>query len=72
MLAIAAFISSALRLFQEFVSARDSEEPPVNWVEGVAIMVAIAIVVSIVFAVRFQVTRRPVLRSSLAPLVIDK
>ena len=57
MLSLSAFISSALGLFQDFGSS--AREPPANWVEGVAIIIAITIVVSsiVVFAVRFQVTR---------------
>jgi Ca2+-transporting ATPase len=44
-LAFAAVISLALGLFQDFGTPREPGEPPVDWVEGVAIMVAILIVV---------------------------
>ncbi len=45
MLSVAAVISLALGFFQDFGPSRDPTEPPVDWVEGVAIIVAIAIVV---------------------------
>ncbi|THV03183.1 Ca-transporting ATPase [Dendrothele bispora CBS 962.96] len=45
LLAIAAVVSLALGFFQDFGTPRDPDDPPVDWVEGVAIMVAIAIVV---------------------------
>ncbi|KAJ7871380.1 Ca-transporting ATPase [Mycena olivaceomarginata] len=45
LLSIAAVISLALGLFQDLVTSRPAGEPPVDWVEGVAIMVAIFIVV---------------------------
>ena len=54
LLSIAAFVSLALGLFQDFGTPRETfscgngqtcTEPPVDWVEGVAIMVAIVIVV---------------------------
>ncbi|KAK0222080.1 Ca-transporting ATPase [Armillaria fumosa] len=46
LLSIAAVVSLALGFFQDFGVARDeSDGPPVDWVEGVAIMVAIMIVV---------------------------
>jgi P-type Ca2+ transporter type 2C len=44
-LSIAAIVSLALGLFQDFSSARPQGQPPVDWVEGVAIIVAILIVV---------------------------
>jgi P-type Ca2+ transporter type 2C len=44
-LSIAAVVSLALGLFQDFSSARPQGQPPVDWVEGVAIIVAILIVV---------------------------
>ena len=47
LLSIAAAISLALGLFQDFGTPRSPNQPPVDWVEGVAIMVAIAIVVCI-------------------------
>ena len=45
-MSIAAIVSLALGLFQDLKPNRDTTEAPVDWVEGVAIMVAIAIVVS--------------------------
>ncbi|KAF9256353.1 Ca-transporting ATPase [Marasmius fiardii PR-910] len=45
LLSIAAVVSLALGLFQDFGTTRTSGEPPVDWVEGVAIMVAIVVVV---------------------------
>jgi Ca2+-transporting ATPase len=45
LLSIAAVISLGLGLYQDFGVPREPGEPPVDWVEGVAIMVAIAIVV---------------------------
>ena len=45
-MSIAAIVSLALGLFQDFGTPRPQGEPPVDWVEGVAIMTAIAIVVS--------------------------
>jgi P-type Ca2+ transporter type 2C len=53
LLAIAAVISLALGFFQDFGTPRDPGEPPVDWVEGVAIMVAILIVVCIHFVFFF-------------------
>ncbi len=47
LLSTATVVSIALGFFQDFGVARDeSDGPPVDWVEGVAIMVAIMIVVS--------------------------
>ena len=46
MLTVAAVISLALGLFQDFGTQRPDGAPKVDWVEGVAIMVAILIVVS--------------------------
>ena len=46
LLSIAAVVSLALGLFQDFGTPRPAGEPPVDWVEGVAIMIAIIIVVS--------------------------
>ncbi|EIN10054.1 Ca-transporting ATPase [Punctularia strigosozonata HHB-11173 SS5] len=46
-LSIAAVVSLALGLFQDFGTPRDPDDPPVDWVEGVAIMVAIVIVVMV-------------------------
>ncbi|KAJ2926822.1 hypothetical protein H1R20_g10267, partial [Candolleomyces eurysporus] len=45
LLCIAAVVSLALGLFQDFGTHRESDEPPVDWVEGVAIMIAVSIVV---------------------------
>jgi Ca2+-transporting ATPase len=45
LLSIAAVVSLALGLFQDFGTPRPDGEPPVDWVEGVAIIVAILIVV---------------------------
>ncbi|KAH9481469.1 Calcium-transporting ATPase 2 [Psilocybe cubensis] len=45
LLSIAAAISLALGLFQDFGTPRKPGEPPVDWVEGVAIIIAISIVV---------------------------
>lgn len=45
-MSIAAIVSLALGLFQDLKPNRDTTEAPVDWVEGVAIMVAIGIVVS--------------------------
>ncbi|KAI0787507.1 calcium-translocating P-type ATPase [Fomes fomentarius] len=45
LLSIAAVVSLALGFFQDFGTPRPEGEPPVDWVEGVAIMVAILIVV---------------------------
>lgn len=47
LLSIAAVVSLALGFFQDFGTPRPPGEPPVDWVEGVAIIVAIAIVVSL-------------------------
>ncbi|OBZ72072.1 Calcium-transporting ATPase 2 [Grifola frondosa] len=47
LLSIAAVVSLALGFFQDFGTPRPAGEPPVDWVEGVAIMVAIAIVVMV-------------------------
>jgi Ca2+-transporting ATPase len=46
-LSVAAVVAFALGLFQDFGTPRPAGEPPVDWVEGVAIMVAIVIVVSV-------------------------
>lgn len=45
LLSIAAVVSLALGFFQDFGPARVPGQPPVDWVEGVAIVVAILIVV---------------------------
>ncbi|KAL1746915.1 hypothetical protein HDZ31DRAFT_80850 [Schizophyllum fasciatum] len=47
LLSIAAVISLALGLFQDFGPSHDPEDPQVDWVEGVAIVVAIFIVVMV-------------------------
>jgi len=53
LLSIAAVISLALGLFQDFGTPRPAGQPPVDWVEGVAIMVAIFIVVSTLLTTLF-------------------
>jgi P-type Ca2+ transporter type 2C len=68
LLSIAAAISLALGLFQGFRPSRNPNDPPVDWVEGVAIMVAIGIIVSIVFTMSFQVTRHPILQLIVSSL----
>lgn len=45
LLSIAAAISLAIGLYQTFGTKHDPENPPIEWVEGVAIIVAIVIVV---------------------------
>ncbi|EHK18207.1 calcium P-type ATPase [Trichoderma virens Gv29-8] len=45
LLSIAAAVSLAVGLYQTFGQKHDADEPKVEWVEGVAIIVAIAIVV---------------------------
>jgi P-type Ca2+ transporter type 2C len=45
LLSIAAAVSLAIGLYQTFGTVHDAEHPPVEWVEGVAIIVAIAVVV---------------------------
>lgn len=45
MLSIAAVVSLALGLFQDFGTTRPEGDPPVDWVEGVTIIVAVLIVV---------------------------
>jgi hypothetical protein len=47
LLSIAAVVSLALGLFQDFGTPLPAGEPPVDWVEGVAIMVAVLIVVRV-------------------------
>ncbi|GJE94582.1 cation-translocating P-type ATPase [Phanerochaete sordida] len=47
LLSIAAIVSLALGFFQDFGTPRPDDEPPVDWVEGVAIIVAILIVVMV-------------------------
>ncbi|KAL1949633.1 hypothetical protein VTO73DRAFT_8514 [Trametes versicolor] len=47
LLSIAAVVSLALGFFEDFGQPRTDGEPPVDWVEGVAIMVAIIIVVMV-------------------------
>ncbi|KIP10478.1 hypothetical protein PHLGIDRAFT_84980 [Phlebiopsis gigantea 11061_1 CR5-6] len=47
LLSIAAVVSLALGFFQDFGTPRPAGEPPVDWVEGVAIIVAILIVVMV-------------------------
>lgn len=45
LLSIAAVVSLALGLFQDFGTPQPAGQPPVDWVEGVAIMIAVLIVV---------------------------
>ncbi|KAF7936058.1 uncharacterized protein EAE98_002277 [Botrytis deweyae] len=45
LLSIAAAISLGVGLYQTFGTKHDSEHPPIEWVEGVAIIVAILVVV---------------------------
>ncbi|PQE25881.1 putative calcium P-type ATPase NCA-2 protein [Rutstroemia sp. NJR-2017a BBW] len=45
LLSIAAAISLAVGLYQTFGTKHDPEHPPIEWVEGVAIIVAIVVVV---------------------------
>ncbi len=45
LLSIAAFVSLAVGLYQTFGQPHDATHPPVEWIEGVAIIVAILIVV---------------------------
>ncbi|THH32252.1 hypothetical protein EUX98_g1955 [Antrodiella citrinella] len=47
LLSIAAVVSLALGFFQDFGTPRPAGDPPVDWVEGVAIVVAIFIVVMV-------------------------
>ncbi|KZT01381.1 calcium-translocating P-type ATPase [Laetiporus sulphureus 93-53] len=47
LLTIAAVVSLALGLFEDFGTPREPGQPPVDWVEGVAIVIAIVIVVSV-------------------------
>jgi Ca2+-transporting ATPase len=47
LLSVAAVVSLALGLFQDFGTPRPAGDPPVDWVEGVAIIAAILIVVGV-------------------------
>ena len=47
MLSVAAVVSLALGLFQDFGITHPEEKPPVDWVEGVAILAAILLVVAV-------------------------
>ncbi|KAI9449865.1 Ca-transporting ATPase [Lactarius psammicola] len=47
LLSIAAIVSLVLGLFQDFGTTHPEEEPPVGWVEGVAIIATILIVVAV-------------------------
>ncbi len=40
-------VSLALGLFQDFGTTRPDVDPPVDWVEGVAIIVAVLIIVGV-------------------------
>ena len=46
-MSICAVVSLALGLFQDFGTTRPEGEPPVDWVEGVTIIVAVLIVVGV-------------------------
>ena len=46
LLSMAAFVSLALGLIQDFGTTLPSDEPPVDWIEGVAIISTVLIVVS--------------------------
>ena len=46
-MSICAVVSLALGLFQDFGTTRPDGDPPVDWVEGVAIIVAVLIVVGV-------------------------
>jgi hypothetical protein len=39
-------ISLALGLFQDFSTPRKNDKPPVDWVEGVAIVIAMTVAIS--------------------------
>lgn len=45
LLSIAAAVSLAVGLYQTFGTKHDAEHPPIEWVEGVAIIIAIVVVV---------------------------
>jgi P-type Ca2+ transporter type 2C len=47
LLSVCAVVSLALGLFQDFGTTRPDGDPPVDWVEGVAIIVAVMIVVGV-------------------------
>jgi Ca2+-transporting ATPase len=55
LLSIAAVVSLALGFFQDFgPPARENDDPPVDWVEGVAIMVAVSIVVCTILSIDYR------------------
>lgn len=58
LLSIAAVVSLAIGLYQTFGTHHDSDNPPVEWVEGVAIIVAIVIVVMVGSLNDFQKERQ--------------
>ncbi|KAL1875860.1 plasma membrane calcium [Diaporthe australafricana] len=58
LLSIAAVVSLAIGLYQTFGTHHDSSNPPVEWVEGVAIIVAIVIVVMVGSLNDFQKERQ--------------
>jgi P-type Ca2+ transporter type 2C len=58
LLSIAAAISLGVGLYQTFGTKHDAEHPPIEWVEGVAIIVAIVIVVVIGSLNDFQKERQ--------------
>ena len=47
LLSICAVVSLALGFFQDFGTTRPDGDPPVDWVEGVAIIVAVLIVIGV-------------------------
>jgi P-type Ca2+ transporter type 2C len=47
LLSVAAVVSLALGIFQDLQPGRDPNKPRVDWVEGVAVVVAIIIVVCV-------------------------
>lgn len=58
LLSIAAAVSLAIGLYQTFGTKHDAEHPPIEWVEGVAIIVAIVIVVVVGSLNDFQKERQ--------------
>ncbi|KAG0649903.1 Calcium-transporting ATPase 2 [Hyphodiscus hymeniophilus] len=58
LLSIAAAISLAVGLYQTFGTKHDAENPPIEWVEGVAIIVAIVVVVVVGSLNDFQKERQ--------------
>ena len=58
LLSIAAAISLAVGLYQTFGTKHDAEHPPIEWVEGVAIILAIVVVVVVGSLNDFQKERQ--------------